>query len=122
MPKTQPSDASVATATATVGLTVIVPAYNEEDRLAPTLTAIRAHLETLDAEWELIVVDDGSTDGTVALTEAARAEEPRIRLLSTPRKPRQGPRRAHRRPRLARPPRPGHRRRPGHPPSRSWTC
>ncbi|WP_184349760.1 dolichyl-phosphate beta-glucosyltransferase [Streptomyces olivoverticillatus] len=84
MPKTQPSDASVATATATVGLTVIVPAYNEEDRLAPTLTAIRAHLETLDAEWELIVVDDGSTDGTVALTEAARAEEPRIRLLSTP--------------------------------------
>lgn len=74
---------------ATVGLTVVVPAYNEEERLAPSLDTIRAHLDSLDGSpdadgWELIVVDDGSADGTVAVIEAAAAEEPRIRLLRTP--------------------------------------
>ncbi|MFI1970104.1 glycosyl transferase [Streptomyces cinnamoneus] len=82
---TQPSDPSVAADDATVDLTVIVPAYNEEDRLAPTLAAIRDHLRSCGpADWELIVVDDGSTDATAAVTEAAAAEEPRIRLLRTP--------------------------------------
>ncbi|MFC4515969.1 dolichyl-phosphate beta-glucosyltransferase [Streptomyces ehimensis] len=67
-----------------IGLSVIVPAYNEEDRLAPTLKAIRAHLQDGPAVWELIVVDDGSTDGTAAVVEAAADEEPRVRLLRTP--------------------------------------
>ncbi|MCC3776909.1 glycosyltransferase family 2 protein [Streptomyces sp. UNOB3_S3] len=68
-----------------IGLSVIVPAYNEEDRLAPTLKAIRAHLDDgPDPAWELIVVDDGSTDATAAVAGAAAAEDPRIRLLPTP--------------------------------------
>lgn len=67
-----------------VDLTVIVPAFDEESRLAPTLEAIRAHLAGLQTAWELIVVDDGSTDGTAAIAAAAAAEDPRIRLLRTP--------------------------------------
>ncbi|MEV4439873.1 glycosyltransferase [Streptomyces sp. NPDC049577] len=70
--------------TGPVDLTVVVPAYNEEERLAPSLTAIRAHLATLDEAWEVVVVDDGSTDGTAGVVERAAAEEPRIRLLRTP--------------------------------------
>ncbi|MFI2075344.1 MULTISPECIES: dolichyl-phosphate beta-glucosyltransferase [Streptomyces] len=81
----QPSDPSGTAAEAAVDLTVVIPAYNEENRLAPTLTAVRAHLESLEPlSWELIVVDDGSADGTAAVAEAAAAEEPRVRLLRTP--------------------------------------
>jgi glycosyltransferase involved in cell wall biosynthesis len=75
------------TARRTVTLSVVVPAYNEEARLRPTLDAIRAHLGADPGrwgEWELIVVDDGSTDGTVAIAEAAAAAEPRVRLVRSP--------------------------------------
>ncbi|WP_190129896.1 glycosyltransferase [Streptomyces mashuensis] len=69
----------------TVDLTVVVPAYNEEQRLGPTLRAVRDHLRALPGtDWELIVVDDGSADGTAAVAEAAAREEPRVRLLRTP--------------------------------------
>ncbi|QIQ06921.1 dolichyl-phosphate beta-glucosyltransferase [Streptomyces liangshanensis] len=70
-----------------VTLSVVVPAYNEEARLRPTLDAIRAHLAADPGRWgvwELIVVDDGSSDGTVAIAEAAAAEEPRVRLVRSP--------------------------------------
>ncbi|WP_201778810.1 glycosyltransferase, partial [Streptomyces sp. 150FB] len=56
--------------TAVLDLTVVVPAYNEERRLRPTLDAIRAYLcadPDRWGDWELIVVDDGSTDGTAAI-------------------------------------------------------
>ncbi|MGW7050593.1 glycosyltransferase [Streptomyces sp. NPDC054887] len=65
-------------------LTVVVPAYNEERRLGPTLDAIRAHLNANPGRWnrwELIVVDDGSTDGTADAVRAAAAKEPRILLV-----------------------------------------
>ncbi|WP_176732432.1 dolichyl-phosphate beta-glucosyltransferase [Streptomyces sp. MnatMP-M17] len=67
-----------------MALSVVVPAYNEEARLRPTLDAIRAHLRADPdrwGEWELIVVDDGSTDGTAAIAAEAAAHEPRIQLL-----------------------------------------
>ncbi|WP_106409744.1 dolichyl-phosphate beta-glucosyltransferase [Streptomyces odonnellii] len=67
-------------------LSVVVPAYNEEARLRPTLDAIRAYL-TADpgrwGVWELIVVDDGSTDGTGAIAAEAAAGEPRIQVLTS---------------------------------------
>ncbi|WP_028810458.1 dolichyl-phosphate beta-glucosyltransferase [Streptomyces flavidovirens] len=65
-------------------LTVVVPAYNEERRLGPTLEAICAHLDAHPgrwSRWELIVVDDGSTDGTADAVRAAAAREPRILLV-----------------------------------------
>ncbi|MEV0121172.1 dolichyl-phosphate beta-glucosyltransferase [Streptomyces sp. NPDC050703] len=66
-----------------VDLTVVIPAYNEEQRLGPTLDAVRDHLEkTYRGEWELIVVDDGSTDRTAEIAAAAAAADPRVQLLS----------------------------------------
>lgn len=55
-------------------ISVIVPAYNEQDAIAPTVAAIRAMLD--GAGWhagEIVVVDDGSTDETAARAEAAGA-------------------------------------------------
>ncbi|GLF95935.1 dolichyl-phosphate beta-glucosyltransferase [Streptomyces yaizuensis] len=68
-----------------VELSVVVPAYNEESRLRPTLDAIRAHLSADPAlTWEVIVVDDGSTDGTARVAREAAATEPRIQVLTAP--------------------------------------
>ncbi|MFB6977460.1 dolichyl-phosphate beta-glucosyltransferase [Streptomyces scopuliridis] len=68
-----------------VDLSVVIPAYNEEGRLRPTLDAVRAHLRA-DPDrwgtWELIVVDDGSTDGTAAVAAEAAAGEPRVRVVT----------------------------------------
>ncbi|WP_406400623.1 glycosyltransferase family 2 protein [Streptomyces sp. NBC_00879] len=68
-----------------VDLSVVVPAYNEEGRLRPTLDAICAHLRAEPGrwgDWELIVVDDGSTDATARIAKEAAADEPRIQLVS----------------------------------------
>lgn len=48
-------------------LSVIVPAYNEEQRLASTIRAIEDFLRYRPFTWELIVVDDGSRDATIAV-------------------------------------------------------
>lgn len=63
----------------TVELSVVVPVYNERRRLGATLAAIRAYLAEQRLRWELIVVDDGSTDGSSVLVEALG--DPRVRLL-----------------------------------------
>ncbi|MFJ3922714.1 glycosyltransferase [Streptomyces sp. NPDC090022] len=72
-----------------VALSVVVPAFCEEDRLGPSLERIRAHLDqrlgTGPADWEVIVVDDGSPDGTAAVARAAAAADPRIRLVRSDR-------------------------------------
>ena len=51
-------------------LSVVVPAFNEEDRLGPTLDRISAYCAAAHPSFEVIVADDGSRDGTVALAEA----------------------------------------------------
>jgi len=50
-------------------LSIVIPAYNEEERIVPTVGAIAAYVSTLGFEWELIVADDGSTDDTVKLLQ-----------------------------------------------------
>ena len=47
-------------------LSVIIPAYNEAERLPPTLADCVAYLSQQPYPWEILVVDDGSTDGTLA--------------------------------------------------------
>jgi glycosyltransferase involved in cell wall biosynthesis len=54
------------------GVTVVIPAYNEERGLGPVLEQLRAVLAAGDVPWEILVVDDGSTDGTAA---AARGHD-----------------------------------------------
>jgi len=50
-------------------LSVVIPAYNEEKRLPGTLKRVYDYLSNQAMSFEVIVVDDGSTDGTVAMAE-----------------------------------------------------
>lgn len=51
-------------------LTVVIPAYNEERRLPATLQAVQAYLRQQPYASEILVVDDGSSDATVAVAAA----------------------------------------------------
>ncbi len=51
-------------------VSVVIPAYNESDRILPTIGAISAYMSARAEPWELIVADDGSRDDTVAVLEA----------------------------------------------------
>lgn len=51
-------------------LSIIIPAYNEAERIVPTIGAIASYVSSLGFSWELIVSDDGSRDDTVAIVEA----------------------------------------------------
>lgn len=53
--------------TLTPELSVIIPTFNESDRIVPTIASIVAHLTAAGREFEIIVSDDGSTDDTVDL-------------------------------------------------------
>jgi glycosyltransferase involved in cell wall biosynthesis len=54
-------------------LSFIVPAYNEEFELARSLAATRTAAEATGEEYEIIVVDDGSTDATAAIAQRSGA-------------------------------------------------
>jgi dolichyl-phosphate beta-glucosyltransferase len=62
-------------------LSVVVPAFNEESRIAPCIERLRAALPDLVASWEIVVADDGSRDRTAEIVESMAASEPRIHLL-----------------------------------------
>ena len=66
-------------------LSVIIPAYNESGGIRPTLEALVADLADSDLVHEIIVVDDGSTDGTSEIVDEVVASLPSIRLLRHPR-------------------------------------
>ncbi len=68
-------------------LSVIVPARNEEANLGACLESLLAQEErtfALGAEWELIVVEDDSADGTRGIAEALALKHPGMRVLSAP--------------------------------------
>jgi dolichyl-phosphate beta-glucosyltransferase len=66
----------------TLDLTIIIPAYNEVDRLPGTLEKIAGYVEAQWPNTEVIVVDDGSTDGTVAVAESFRGKLRNLRIIS----------------------------------------
>ena len=69
----------------TRSLSIIVPAYNEEARLPETLRQIEEYVaQTGWAFHEILVVDDGSKDGTFAAASAFAAENSNIRVLRNP--------------------------------------
>ena len=65
-------------------LSVVIPAFNEESRIRSSLERMRTYLDGTGRSWEIVVVDDGSSDRTAALVEQAGADEPRIRLVRAP--------------------------------------
>jgi dolichyl-phosphate beta-glucosyltransferase len=63
-------------------LSIIIPAYNERSRLPGTLDRVISYMADAGWEqWEIIVVDDGSSDGTAEAAEAAHAGNARVRVL-----------------------------------------
>lgn len=52
-----------------IQLSIVIPAYNEEERIVPTIGAIASCVSDLGIPWELIVSDDGSRDRTAELVE-----------------------------------------------------
>ena len=63
-------------------LSVVVPARNESANLAPLLDRLVPVLEGIGLPFEIVVVDDGSTDATFATAMALRDREPRLKLVS----------------------------------------
>lgn len=59
-------------------LSIVIPAYNESERIVPTIGAIASYVSGLGYAWELIVADDGSSDDTVALLEALQFANLRV--------------------------------------------
>lgn len=65
-------------------LSVVIPAFNEEQRLGRFLEQATDYLDRRGQRYEVLVVDDGSTDETAALVESIRSRHPAIKLLRLP--------------------------------------
>ena len=61
----------------------MIPAYNEEQRLPASLERVAAYLDAQPWPAEMVVVDDGSSDGTPRVVEAAAAKNPRSGCCAT---------------------------------------
>ena len=62
-------------------LTIVVPLYNEEESVTPLYEAISDAVSGLDADVEILFVDDGSSDETFAITEKIAAGDPRLKVV-----------------------------------------
>ncbi|HZQ80643.1 MAG TPA: glycosyltransferase family 2 protein [Gaiellaceae bacterium] len=68
-------------------LSVIIPARDEAESIPATLLGLSAALAQEKVDYELLVVDDGSTDGTAAVVAGLGAADPRIRCIASPNPP-----------------------------------
>ncbi len=64
-----------------VKLSVVIPAHNEAESIAATLHEIATSLDRREIDYEIIVVDDASSDGTAAVVEGVAADNARVRCL-----------------------------------------
>jgi dolichyl-phosphate beta-glucosyltransferase len=76
--------ASAATTPCWKGLAFVIPAYNEAERIGTTLERIVAYAVQHCDSYEVVVVDDGSNDGTVDIVRATAADSDRVRVLGHP--------------------------------------
>jgi len=65
-------------------LSVVIPARDEVDSIAITVESISAHLDGAAIDHEILVVDDGSSDGTGGAVRALAAANPRVRYERSP--------------------------------------
>ena len=66
----------------TVDVSVVVPAYNEADSLPELVDRVRAVLSPRVHSWEIVIVDDGSTDGTRDVLKSLASRVPELRYRS----------------------------------------
>ena len=64
-----------------MNLSVVIPAHNEAEVVEPTLRGLIGQLGPEAIDYEIIVVDDASSDGTAAVVASVTAEEPRVRCV-----------------------------------------
>jgi dolichol-phosphate mannosyltransferase len=64
-----------------VNLSVVIPAHNEAEVIEPTLRGLIAQLGPEGIDYEIVVVDDASSDGTGEVVARVSAEEPRVRSV-----------------------------------------
>ncbi len=64
-----------------IKLSVIIPAYNEEDRITTTLESLYNYFQNKDYLYEILVVDDGSTDATVKLVRTYAEKFIALRII-----------------------------------------
>ena len=65
-------------------LSIVVPCFNEEQRLPRTIETIERYLEARNTPYELILVDDGSADGTRLIMDAAAERHSAVRVEGLP--------------------------------------
>lgn len=65
-------------------LSVVIPAFNEVDRLPPFLAAVRGYLDAGTGGYEVVVADDGSRDGTADAVRRLAAGWSQLRLVQLP--------------------------------------
>ena len=63
-----------------LALTVVMPAFNEAEILESSVKSVVEGLRDRGEPFELIVVENGSTDGTAAIADALAASEPEVRV------------------------------------------
>jgi glycosyltransferase involved in cell wall biosynthesis len=63
-------------------LSVFLPVYNEKDNIESVVSATKKVLEGVAREWELILIDDGSKDGSAGILKTLSASDKRIRVFS----------------------------------------
>ena len=63
---------------------LVLPALNEADNLAEAVAQATAALDRVDGGWELVIVDDGSTDGTAGLADRLAEADARVRAVHHP--------------------------------------
>jgi dolichol-phosphate mannosyltransferase len=74
-------DATVAPPSSLPEISIVVPAYNEEENLAPLTAAITEALAGLGRSYELLFVDDGSEDNTAQVVHELAAKQREVRLI-----------------------------------------
>ena len=67
-----------------IDFSVVIPAHNEAARILPYLRAITSHLRARGCAYEVLVVDDGSTDSTATVVEAFVLTAPEVQLIRLP--------------------------------------
>jgi dolichyl-phosphate beta-glucosyltransferase len=67
-------------------LSLIIPAHNEELRLPDTLKQVAAYFQAQSYDYEVLVVENNSTDHTLAIAQAFAAQNPQVRVLQNARR------------------------------------
>ena len=64
-----------------IELSIVIPLFNEEESVEPLYTQLQEALESLEQSYEIIVVDDGSTDRSFELLKGLHAQDKRLKVI-----------------------------------------